>query len=121
MAIRSLRSLGVLATVDDFATGLSALGRLLGLPVDRLKIDRGFVHDLPGDEADARTVHIIVAIARALRLQVTAEGVKTKAQLRLIQPKQCDPAQGFLPSRPVAPERIPELCAQAERLSGYGA
>jgi len=79
------------------------------------------VHDLPGDEADARTVHIIVAIARALRLQVTAEGVKTKAQLRLIQPEQCDLAQGFLLSRPVAHERIPELCAQAERLSGYGA
>ena len=56
-----------------------------------------------------------------MRPQVTAEGVKTKAQLRLIQPKQCDLAQGFLLSRPVAPERIPKLCAQAERLSGYGA
>jgi len=120
-ALRSLRSLGVSVTVDDFATGLSALGRLQGLPVDRLKIDRSFVHDLPGDEADARTVHIIVAMARALRLQVTAEGVETEAQLRLIRLEQCDLAQGFLLSRPVAPERIPELCAQAERLSGYGA
>jgi len=107
--------------VDDFATGLSALGRLQGLPVDRLKNDRGFVHDLPGDKADARTVHIIVAMARAMRLQVTAEGVETEAQLRLIRLEQCDLAQGFLLSRPVAPERIPELCAQAERLFGYGA
>ena len=118
-ALRSLRSLGVSVTVDDFATGMSALARLQSLPVDRLKIDRSFVHDLSGDEADARIIHIIVAMARAMRLQVTAEGVETETQLRLIRHEQCDLAQGFLLSRPVPPERIPELCTQAGRLSGY--
>lgn len=120
-ALRGLRSLGVAVTVDDFATGLSALARLQGLPVDRLKIDRSFVHDLPADAADVRIIHIIVATARAMRLQVTAEGVETEAQLRLIRSEQCDLAQGFLLSRPVPPERIPELCTLAGRLSGYGA
>jgi diguanylate cyclase (GGDEF)-like protein/PAS domain S-box-containing protein len=120
-ALRSLRSMGVSVTVDDFATGLSALGRLQSLPVDRIKIDRSFVHDLPSDEADRRTVHVIVAMARAMRLQVTAEGIETDAQLQLIRSEQCDLAQGFLLSRPLAPERIPALCAQAGRLAGYGA
>lgn len=118
-ALRSLRSLGVSVTVDDFATGMSALGRLQHLPVDRLKIDRSFVHDLPGDQDGTRIIHIIVAMARALRLQVTAEGVENDAQMQLIRQEQCDLAQGFLLSRPVVPERIPELCTQAGRLSGY--
>lgn len=118
-ALRSLRSLGVSVTVDDFATGVSALGRLQHLPVDRLKIDRSFVHDLPADQAGTRIVHIIVAMARAMRLQVTAEGVENEAQMQLIRQEQCDLAQGFLLSRPVPPERIPELCAAVGQLFGY--
>ncbi len=117
--LQALRSLGVSVTVDDFATGMSALGRLQHLPVDRLKIDRSFVHDLPEDQAGTHIIHIIVAMARAMRLQVTAEGVETEDQWRLIRYEQCDLAQGFLLSRPVAAERIPQLCTQAGRLSGY--
>ncbi len=119
--LNALRSQGVSVTVDDFATGTSVLGRLIDLPVDRLKIDRSFVHDLPADAAEAHMIQIIVAMARAMRLQVTAEGVETDAQLRVIQRERCDLAQGYILSRPVPPERIPELCAQAGRLPAYNA
>ena len=77
-ALRRLRSLGVAVTVDDFATGQSALARLQGLPVDRLKIDRSFVHDLPADAADVRIIHVIVAMARAMRWQVTPRGSRPR-------------------------------------------
>lgn len=119
--LQTLRKLGVSITVDDFATGLSALGRLNGLPVDRLKIDRSFVHQVPHERDGLRVIAIIVAMARALRLQVAAEGVETPAQLEFVSREQCDLAQGFFLSRPVAAEHIPELCREAPRLSGYGA
>ena len=119
--LQTLRKLGVSVTVDDFATGLTALGRLSGLPVDRLKIDRSFVHEVPHNQDGLRMIAAIVAMARALRLQVAAEGVETPAQLQLVREEQCDLAQGYLLSRPVAAEHIPELCREAARLGGYEA
>lgn len=119
--LQTLRKLGLSITVDDFATGLTALGRLSALPVDRLKIDRSFVHEVPHDQDGLRMIAVIVAMARALRLQVAAEGVETPAQLQLVREEQCDLAQGYLLSRPVAAEHIPELCREAARLGGYEA
>lgn len=118
-ALKTLRSQGVSVTVDDFATGMSALGRLQHLPVDRLKIDRSFVRGLPGDQDATRITHLIVALARAMRLQVSAEGVENEAQMEFIRQERCDLAQGFLLCRPVPPERIPGLCVLAGRLSDY--
>ncbi len=117
--LRSLRAHGVGVTVEDFGMGLSALARLQSLPVDRLKIDRSFVHALPNDNEGMRFIHLIITLARTLRLQVVAEGIETEAQMRFLRQEQCDLAQGFLLSRPVPPERIPELCLQVERLSGF--
>ncbi|MFN3595110.1 MAG: EAL domain-containing protein [Thiobacillaceae bacterium] len=117
--LRALRGLGVCVTVEDFGMGLSALARLQSLPVDRLKIDRSFVHALPHDNDGMRLIHLIVTLARVLRLQVVAEGVETEAQMQLLRDEQCDLAQGFLLSKPVPPERIPELSLQAGRLSSH--
>lgn len=117
--LRILRERGVCITVEDFGMGLSALARLQSLPVDRLKIDRSLVHALPNDDDGMRFIHLIVTLARVLRLDVVAEGVENEAQMHLLRQEQCDLAQGFLLSMPVPPERVPALCAQAGRLSSH--
>ncbi len=112
-ALQELRREGVSITVDDFATGLSSLTRLQRLPVDRLKIDRSFVHDLPDDQEDLRLIQLIVAMARSLRLQVVAEGVETEAQLALFRQERCELAQGHLLCAPLAPEGLPAIVPTA--------
>jgi diguanylate cyclase (GGDEF)-like protein/PAS domain S-box-containing protein len=114
-ALRALQALGVSITVEDFGIGYSSLTRLRQLPVNRLKVDRSFVGDIPRDEDDMKIVSIIVAMARTLRLGVTAEGVETEEQLRFIRAEQCDAAQGYLLARPVEPELIPGLLKAAAR------
>lgn len=96
-----LKELGVGIAMDDFGTGYSSLARLKRLPLDQLKIDRAFVHDLASaDDAEA-IVHAIIEMGRALGLQVVAEGVETQAQLDSLHRHGCDAFQGYLLGRPV--------------------
>lgn len=95
-----LRELGVRFAVDDFGTGYSSLSYLRGLPIDTLKIDRGFIREVTTNPDDAALVRAILAMARALRLQTVAEGVENRAQLRLLGQIQCEFAQGFLFGQP---------------------
>jgi EAL domain-containing protein (putative c-di-GMP-specific phosphodiesterase class I) len=90
--------LGVKLAIDDFGTGYSSLAYLKRFPIGRLKIDRSFVKGLPGDESDAGIVRAIANMARALRLELIAEGVETEAQLQFMKQLGCQQFQGFIKS-----------------------
>jgi diguanylate cyclase (GGDEF)-like protein len=96
-----LKDIGVQVAIDDFGTGYSSLGYLKSLPVDTLKIDRGFVRDLGTSKHDRAIVAAIVALADAFELEVVAEGVETVSAARTLLQLGCYRAQGFLLSRPL--------------------
>jgi diguanylate cyclase (GGDEF)-like protein len=105
----SLRGLGVRVAIDDFGTGLSSLAYLRRLPIDKLKIDRGFVRELPGNESDAAIVTAIASMAHALGLRVVAEGIETAAQREYLAGLHVDFGQGYLFGRPVPPLELRKL------------
>jgi len=96
--LQGLAELGVKLAIDDFGTGYSSLAYLKRFPIGRLKIDRSFVNGLPGDESDAGIVRAIANMARALRLELIAEGVETEAQLQFMKQLGCQQFQGFIKS-----------------------
>ena len=93
--LAALRELGLRLTIDDFGTGYSRLGCLGDYPIDKLKIDRSFMADITGNPDDAATISAIIAMARSLKLKVSAEGVETAAQLAFLRSQGCDLYQGF--------------------------
>ena len=106
--LSALKTLGVHIALDDFGTGYSSLSYLRRFPVDRLKIDRSFVAELGTDPDAEAIVACILAMARSLRLAVTAEGVETELQLSMLKQMQCQHLQGFLLGRPAAMVRAGE-------------
>jgi diguanylate cyclase len=110
--LEGLRSQGIRLAVDDFGTGQSSLSYLKRLPVDKFKIDRSFVQELPHDQGDIAIVKAIISMAHTLRLQVVAEGVESIDQRDVLADMQCACAQGFLFSRPVAADRFLEVVAK---------
>ncbi|WP_219093158.1 phosphodiesterase DibA [Pseudomonas sp. UMAB-40] len=101
-----LRELGVRLAIDDFGTGYSSLLRLKRLPVQKLKIDQGFVAGLPWDEDDAAIVRVIIALARSMGMQVHAEGIEQVEQARFLLEHDCDLGQGYWFGRPVPAEQL---------------
>ncbi|WP_354697586.1 hypothetical protein DSM112329_03221 [Paraconexibacter sp. AEG42_29] len=98
--LRDLHDTGVRIAIDDFGAGHSSLSRLVGLPVDMLKIDRSFLARVPADPASAAVLSAVVALAGALNLQAVAEGVETESQREQLVGLGCPLAQGFLLGRP---------------------
>ncbi len=99
--INELRAHGVKLSVDDFGTGYSSLTYLKGLPVDEVKIDKGFVDDVVDDAGDRAVVRAVVDIAHTLGLRVVAEGVEQDAQHLLLAELGVDEIQGYLHARPM--------------------
>ena len=110
-SLRRLRQLGVHIVVDDFGTGYSSLSYLKRLPVDGLKIDRSFVEGLGQEREKSAIVRATIALARALGLTVTAEGIENATQLRRLLALQCDLGQGYHFSPPLEADAMTALLA----------
>ena len=99
--LNRLKAMGLRISVDDFGTGYSSLGHLKNLPIDKVKIDRSFVHDLPANRDSAAITRAIIQMGRSLGLTVIAEGVETDAQRAFLAGQGCDELQGMLISPPL--------------------
>jgi diguanylate cyclase (GGDEF)-like protein/PAS domain S-box-containing protein len=105
-SLMRLKALGVCIAVDDFGTGYTSLGHLKSLPIDRLKIDRSFVKDLPGDTGSAAIAHAIIQMARSLGLRTLAEGVENEAQYAWLRAQGCDELQGHWLAPPMSAAKL---------------
>lgn len=113
--LAALRWLGVHVAIDDFGTGYSSLTSLKRFAVDKLKIDRGFMRDIPGDVNAMEIAATIIAMGKNLKLKVIAEGVETEEQLAFLQIHDCDGWQGYLYSRPLPAADFLQLWRQQGR------
>jgi diguanylate cyclase (GGDEF)-like protein/PAS domain S-box-containing protein len=110
--LTELRGAGVRVSIDDFGTGYSSLGYLKLFPLDTLKIDQTFVRGLPQDAKDGAIVASVVALAGNLGFEVVVEGVETEQQAAFLLGKGCRIMQGYLYSRPLAPEDFAALAGE---------
>jgi diguanylate cyclase len=117
--LQQLTEMGVSISIDDFGTGYSSLLYLKRLPAAEIKIDRGFVRDLPHDKEDAAIVAAIVALGRSLNLEVVAEGVETAEQRKFLTRLGCDSLQGYSIGKPTPADLfVPDFLTQLERSIG---
>jgi diguanylate cyclase (GGDEF)-like protein len=113
--LHRLKAIGIGIAMDDFGTGYSSLSSLRGFPFDKIKIDRAFVSELGENIQNSVIVQAVIIIAGALGMTTVAEGVETAAQQRMLTALGCDEAQGYLYSKAVPSDRIPELIASWSR------
>ena len=105
----AIRQLGVRIAMDDFGTGYSSLSNLPRLPMDQLKIDRGFISDLSEEHQDTGVIRSVLLLGKSLQLTVIAEGVEEQAHCRILLEQECDIAQGYYFSRPVPAAEFEKL------------
>ena len=110
--LKILRDKGVVVSVDDFGTGYSSLSYLKKLPLDILKIDQSFVHQLSEHPDDAAIAIAIISMGQSLNLRIIAEGVETAEDLAFLKEHGCDEAQGFYFSHAVSAEQFTHLLNQ---------
>ena len=104
--MHALKALGILLAIDDFGTGYSSLSHLKSFPIDVLKIDKVFVHDIVSDSDSTAIVLSVISLAHNLKMRVIAEGVETLEQCAFLQSYGCDEVQGFFISKPLLPEQM---------------
>ena len=101
-----LNDMGLNISLDDFGTGYSSLSHLKRFPIDTLKIDHSFVHDIVTDPDDASIIAGIIGLAHSLRMKVIADGVETEAQRAILARQGCDQYQGYYFSKPLPASEI---------------
>lgn len=117
IVLEALKSMGLKIAIDDFGTGYSSLSYLRRFPIDTLKIDQSFVHDIGTETNEAAIVGAVIAMGKSLKQRLVAEGVETPEQLALLQSYGCGEAQGFFFSRPVSAAEF-TLLLEAEQGAG---
>jgi EAL domain-containing protein (putative c-di-GMP-specific phosphodiesterase class I) len=113
--MREINNLGVRLAIDDFGTGYSSLAALKLFPIQKLKVDQTFIRNLGTDNNDAAIVASVITLAKAMNLEVIAEGIETEEQLAFLRKKKCLQGQGYLFSRPIPAEECATILAQANR------
>lgn len=108
-SLQLLNQAGVRIALDDFGTGFASLSHLKQFPVDRIKIDRSFVHDIEHDIDDAAIVRAVINLGQSLGIETVAEGVETSSQASYLRANGCDYAQGYLYSKALPASRVPAL------------
>jgi len=109
-----MRALGIRVALDDFGTGYSSLAYLKTFPLDRLKLDRAFVKDLPDNLSDRAIACAVIALGHNLDLEILAEGVETTAQEQFLLTAGCNVFQGYLFGRPMSPAELEEAVGQGK-------
>ena len=107
--LNALRQAGMYLSLDDFGTGYSSLSYLKRMPLNNLKVDQSFVRGLPADKESLAIVRTIVSLAKNLGFTVTAEGVETLEQARILQGLCCETLQGYYFSKPVRAAEIADI------------
>jgi diguanylate cyclase (GGDEF)-like protein/PAS domain S-box-containing protein len=114
--LSDIRAMGIEVSLDDFGTGYSSLSCLCSLPIDVVKIDRSFVHDVTAAPEDVSVTRAIITMAQRLQLQVLAEGVETEGQLGLLATNRCDRIQGHYFSTALPADAFAQLLLEDRRL-----
>jgi diguanylate cyclase (GGDEF)-like protein/PAS domain S-box-containing protein len=104
--ISNLKEMGIDTAIDDFGTGYSSLSRLKKLSVSKLKIDKSFIDDIPDDPDDIVITEMIITLAKQLNLDIVAEGVETKEQMKFLKKRGCKLMQGYLFSEAIPKEKL---------------
>jgi EAL domain-containing protein (putative c-di-GMP-specific phosphodiesterase class I) len=112
----AIQSRGIRLAIDDFGTGYSSMSLMKQFPIDTIKIDRSFVHDLARDSEDQAIAQAIISMGKALGMTVIAEGVETAEQEAFLRNHGCDEMQGFRLSKPLPPRELAELLRVAPAL-----
>jgi EAL domain-containing protein (putative c-di-GMP-specific phosphodiesterase class I) len=111
--LAALKRLGLRLSIDDFGTGYSSLAYLKRFPIDKLKIDQGFVRGLPDDPADVEIANAIISLADSLHIDLLAEGIETEAKASFLLSRGCRCGQGYLFGRPMPAEALSAQCKAA--------
>jgi EAL domain-containing protein (putative c-di-GMP-specific phosphodiesterase class I) len=113
--LRRLKNLGLQLSIDDFGTGYSSLSYLHRFPIDTLKVDRSFVGSMEDGTENGEIVRTVIALAKALNLDVVAEGIETIHQLHMLRILGCEYGQGYLFSRPVPLDEAEKIVEDTTR------
>ncbi len=116
--LKAIREMGIRVAIDDFGTGYSSLSYIARLPIGALKIDRAFIANMTSSPDDLSIVSTIIALAHSLNLRVTAEGVETEEQVKLLRLLKCDEFQGYLYSPAVPAEGIEQFLREDKSQPG---
>src|SRR6059058_57670 len=112
---RRLKALGIRLAIDDFGTGYSSLSYLHRFPIDQLKVDRSFVSAMEENTENGEIVRTVIALAKALRLKVVAEGIESIHQFHQLKILGCEYGQGYLFSKPLPVQEIQRILHDGTR------